>query len=319
VLETAWSLPALARAARLSPPAADPALARIAAAVAARLHPERERAARANAARLFPDLPPRRHAALARRAAAAHVRTVLEYLRALGDPPGAPAARVHLAAPDTLIAALASGRGLVACTAHIGNWELGALALRRLGQPVTVVAEPQYLPAWRGGVRAAKESAGVRAVAPERSAPALLRALRRGETVGLLVDGAGFARGLPARLAGHAVPLPAGPARLAARTGAVLAAGLCTRTRGGGFAVAVEPLGGTERGAVADVAALHAAMAAWLERALLAHPGEWCVFRPFFAEGAGDPAGRSAGARDAAATPLADAAATPLADAARRA
>jgi len=303
-----WTLSVLAGAARALPPAADDRVARAAAGVARRLRPERERAARENLSRLFPELPPPAVAALARAAGTAYARFVIEYLRALDGDPERLAERVRLRVDPAVTEAVAAGRGLVVCTAHIGNWEMGALVLPRFGRDATVVARPQFLPGWRAGVRAAKLRAGLRVAAPEEPAIALCRTLARGGVVALLVDGAGFARGRAARLAGRDVLLPGGPAGLAARTGAVLAGALCRRVGPGRFAVEIEGLAGTATAAGRDEAALHAAVAAWLERAVRAHPGEWCVFRPFFA--AADPApaaavGPAAGA--AAAGPPADA------------
>jgi KDO2-lipid IV(A) lauroyltransferase len=282
VTGNAWGISTLAWAARALPPAADGAAAAVAAWVARGRAPERERAARDNAARLFPGLDERARARLGRAAGVAYARFVIEYLRHLGMEPDAVGRRVSFTPEPWLVDALERGRGLVMCTAHVGNWELGALALARLGRPVTVVARPQFLPSWRARVREAKETAGIRVIAPEGSTPVLAAALEAGGIVGLVVDGDGFSRGAPARVAGSPVLLPYGPAKLAARSGAVLAGGTCRRVGPDRFTGAMEPLAGTEHGPVEDLDTLHAAVAAWLERTLLAHPGGWCVFRPFF-------------------------------------
>jgi KDO2-lipid IV(A) lauroyltransferase len=250
---------------------------------ARRRHPERERAARDNAATLFPRLGAGAVQRLGRAAGVAYVRFLIEYLRHLGRDPEELGQRVLLAPEPRVVAALERGRGLVVCTAHVGNWELGALALARLGRPVTVVARPQFLPSWRARVREAKESAGIRVISPEGSIPVLAQALEKGGIVGLLVDGGGFSRGAPARIAGREVLLPVGPARLAALSGAVLAGGTCRRVGPDRFAAEMAPLAGTEHEPIADPGVLHAAVAAWLEGTLLEFPGGWCVFRPFFA------------------------------------
>lgn len=294
-----WTLALLAGAAGALPPAADDAVAGVAAHLTRRLRPERERAARENLSRLFPELEPRAVEALARRAGAAYARFVIEYLRALRAGPERLAERTRLRVEPALAEAVAGGRGLVVCAAHIGNWEMGALVLPRFGRPVTVVARAQFLPAWRDRVREAKRSARIRVVGPEEPAIALYRTLARGGIVALLVDGTGFARGRPARLAGHDVVLPAGPAGLAARTGAVLAGALCRRGAPGRFAVEMEALAGTAQRAVRDPDALHGAVAAWLERTLRAHPGEWCIFRRFFGPAADAAPERSAVRRPA--------------------
>src|SRR5262249_4501680 len=172
------------------------------------------------------------------------------------------------------------------CTAHVGNWEMGARALVRLGRPIQVIAEPQYAPHWRNAVLGSKRSSGIQILSPNTSPRPLIRSLQEGAVIGLLVDGAGYMHGRQSILAGHATTLPSGPARLAALSGAVLAGGTCFRTAPDRFVSELHALGGTEHGPVRDVDALHAAVAQWLEDLLLAHPGEWCIFRPFFATGA---------------------------------
>jgi KDO2-lipid IV(A) lauroyltransferase len=274
----ATSLAVLSRLAAAIPASWDDGLAR----VLARLTPSsRQAAARANASMLFPGADADD---LARSATRSYARFLIEYLRELGraDDP----VRNPLTVGPGVREALDSGRGLVMCTAHVGNWELGARTLARLGRPIKVIAEPQYARAWRDTILASKQSAGIEIVAPGVSPRALIRALSEGAVIGLLVDGAGYTQGRATHLAGHTITLPSGPARLAALSGAVLAGGTCFRTSPGHFASELHALGGTEHAPVHDADALHAAIAQWLEDLLFAHPGEWCIFRPFFSAAA---------------------------------
>jgi KDO2-lipid IV(A) lauroyltransferase len=249
----------------------------VARAVGALTPPSRHAGARINAAVLFPDVDPE---PIARAANRAYARFLIEYLREMerrDDP-----SRNPLTLGPGVREALDRGRGLVMCTAHVGNWEMGARALARLGRPITIVAEPQYATSWRDAVRSDKRASGMEVVAPDVSPRALVRALEQGAVIGLLVDGAGYSQGRLTRVAGHDVSLPSGPARLAALSGAVLAGGTCFRVAPDRFVSELHAVGGTERSSVRDVNALHAALAQWLEGLLLAHPGEWCIFRPFF-------------------------------------
>jgi KDO2-lipid IV(A) lauroyltransferase len=285
------SLALVSRLAAALPASWDDPLAAVAAAVSVLAVPRRRAHAAANAAALFPGADAR---SLARRAERSYARFLLEYLRDVGRSTGDDAARNPWTIGPGIEEALAQGRGLVMCTAHVGNWEMGARALARLGRPITIVAEPQYAPSWRSAVHEAKRRGGMAVVAPDVPARALVRSLEQGGVIGLLVDGAGYAHGRVTRLAGHRVALPTGPARLAALSGAVLAGGTCFRTAPDRFQSELHALGGTERAPVEDVDALHAAVARWLEELLLAHPGEWCIFRPFFDDA------RQAGERRAA-------------------
>src|SRR5262249_38388179 len=114
----ATSLAVLSRLAAAIPATWDDTLARLAAAFT---DPKRHAAARANSAALFP------HANaedLARAADRAYARFMIEYLRELprADDPE----RNPLTIGPGVREALDSGRGLVMCTAHVGNWEMGA-------------------------------------------------------------------------------------------------------------------------------------------------------------------------------------------------
>ncbi len=268
-------------AARALPPAADDAVARLLAGLARRWRPVREEAARQNLAVLHPGWSPAARAHAARAAGTSYARFLLEFLRHHASDPRRLRRRIDLDLDAGVERALRAGRGLVVCTAHVGNWEIGAVSLAGLGLGVTVVAGPQFAPGWSEPVRRAKAQAGIRVVGSEESPRRLLRDLERGGAVCLLADGNLFARGWPARIAGRELLLANGPARLAAASGALLTGALCLR-RGARFGVTMRSLGGTEEAAAGDARALHAAVAAWLEHVLLRHAAEWCVFRPFF-------------------------------------
>jgi KDO2-lipid IV(A) lauroyltransferase len=143
---------------------------------------------------------------------------------------------------------LAQGSGLVLLTPHMGSFELSAQAYaERFGarQPLTVL----YRPARQPWLRELEETARARpalATAPANLSGVrlMLRALKRGETVGLLPDQ------VPPEGQGVWVPFFGRPAytmtlaaRLVQQTGAAVAV-LCTERlpRGGGYVVRVLPL-----------------------------------------------------------------------------
>jgi KDO2-lipid IV(A) lauroyltransferase len=99
---------------------------------------------------------------------------------------------VHWEGRETLQALLDRGKGLVLLTPHLGSFEVSAQAYAQAfggRQPITVL----YRPARKRWLRALEETARARpalATAPATLAGVrqMLRALKRGETVGLLPD-----------------------------------------------------------------------------------------------------------------------------------
>lgn len=149
---------------------------------------------------------------------------------------------------EHLQALLAEGRGLVLLTPHLGSFEVSAQAYaERFGasRPITVL----YRPARKRWLRELEETARARpalATAPATLAGVrlMLRALKRGETVGLLPDQ------VPPAGMGVWVPFFGQPAytmtlaaRLVQQTGAAVALLWTERLpRGGGYVVHAEPL-----------------------------------------------------------------------------
>jgi phosphatidylinositol dimannoside acyltransferase len=221
----------------------------------------------------------------ARRAAARSVfrsyhRGFVEYL---SHREGGPGARFQGA--EKLYRALAPGRGAVVAAPHLGNWELAALALARLGFRVHVVTGLQYHASVAGAVRGAKESARIQVSTPEDGFLPLLATLRAGGLVLLLADGDVYARGVPARLFGAGVELPPGPALLARRAGAPIVHAHAVRERDGSHRIVFESVDHPDRSlAVADdVARLTEGVARALERVIAANVTQWCIFRPLLA------------------------------------
>jgi KDO2-lipid IV(A) lauroyltransferase len=89
---------------------------------------------------------------------------------------------------EHLLAARARGNGVLIVTGHFGPWELLPLMAVRRYEPIHVVARPldnsrldDLLTAWR-------ERGGNRVIRKREAVQAILHVLRRGETVGILID-----------------------------------------------------------------------------------------------------------------------------------
>jgi KDO2-lipid IV(A) lauroyltransferase len=147
--------------------------------------------------------------------------------------------REHLEKP------LAERRPVVIALPHSGNWDAaGVWLVERLQGPfLTVVERLQPEALFRRFVDF-RESLGMRVVpltGGPRPSPAVLREwLAGGGTVCLLVDRDLTGGGVPVRLFGRATTMPAGPALLAAQTGAALLPAVC-QFDGAGWSFTVHP------------------------------------------------------------------------------
>jgi KDO2-lipid IV(A) lauroyltransferase len=113
----------------------------------------------------------------------------------------------------------AAGKGLILTTAHIGNLEGVARGIARHGWPIAAVADDTSFPELFEHLRAQRKAWGVELI-PWRNLRDLFGVLRRNEILALIVDWGYRADGIPVRLFGSWTTLPAGPAALAAKTGA---------------------------------------------------------------------------------------------------
>lgn len=82
----------------------------------------------------------------------------------------------------------AQGRGVIAITAHMGNWDLVACTQALSGVPLNVVTKTLKTRGFSNTWMESRQRSGVRLLGMRGSALALVRALRKGEVVGLVVD-----------------------------------------------------------------------------------------------------------------------------------
>ena len=149
---------------------------------------------------------------------------------------------------DWLAGLVASARGVILLTPHLGSFEVAGQAYaERFGatRPITVL----YRPARKRWLRELEETARARpalATAPATLAGVrqLMRALKKGETVGMLPDQVPpEGMGVWAPFFGRPAYTMTLAARLAQQTGAALAILWCERLPGGaGYVVRAQPL-----------------------------------------------------------------------------
>ncbi len=119
------------------------------------------------------------------------------------------------------------GKGVLFLTAHFGNWELGSFAHGVYGHPVAFVVRRLDNPLLGSLIDSYRCMSGGRSIDKEDFARQVLRALRRGESVGVLMDQNMMANeGVFVEFFGRPASTTASPARIAQKTRVPLVLGL---------------------------------------------------------------------------------------------
>lgn len=131
---------------------------------------------------------------------------------------------VHADGLTVMDEALAEGNGVIAITGHIGNWELLAGFFGRKGYPVTVIATPVKGAGLQQLNFDVRRSVSVETIPRDGpgAARAILRTLRRGRILAILMDQNTQGQNVEVPFFGRPAPTPVGPAALSLRTGAPL-------------------------------------------------------------------------------------------------
>ncbi len=257
------------------------------------LWPPKRRYILANAAHVLqgsPDDPQVRR--LARRVYATYARYVVELMR-LPSRPAHEAAELVVAAGErggdsfeSMHRELAAeGRGMIAVAAHIGNIEALAAAFAARGWPTYAVADDSAYPELYELLARQRRSWGVEVIS-WRNLREMYRVLRRGAILGLLVDWGYRSDGVPVRLFGAWTTLPAGPALLAARTGARIVPVVSRRQPDGRFVAShLDPIDVADA-SPAEIARGTQAIARALEVMIEPAPEQWYIFKPIWPESA---------------------------------
>jgi Kdo2-lipid IVA lauroyltransferase/acyltransferase len=170
------------------PPARAEAWGRRLGALLGRTVPPRGALVRRNLAQAFPEKSPREIRVLAREVFAHFGGLAAEIAATLEEPLDRLLARVEVVNEGAARAACASGRGVFFLSPHLGNWELAALVTAALGMPATVIARPLDNPRLERKLRAFRERGGNVIVPKAEAAREILRTLRDGGAVGILLD-----------------------------------------------------------------------------------------------------------------------------------
>ncbi len=252
------------------------------------LWPAKRHIIKQNAAHVL-GLPPdhRDVASLARSIYGTYSRFAIEVMRLPSLPADEPARLVATQGPphERFMALWqrceAEGRGIIAVSGHIGSIEVFAGAYAREGIPTYGLADDSAFPELFELLNASRARWGV-TIIPWQKLRDIFRVMRSPAILGMVVDWGYRPDDLPVRLFGAWTTLPAGPATLAARTGAALVPVVARRRADGRYdPVMHEPIEVAD-GSPAELARATQAVADALEDMIAEAPDQWYTFKPMW-------------------------------------
>ncbi|MBU0731187.1 MAG: lysophospholipid acyltransferase family protein [Proteobacteria bacterium] len=116
---------------------------------------------------------------------------------------------------ENLDAALSGGKGAMMITAHFGNWELLGAWLAKNGYPMSVVGTSLYDPRLDKIIVETRKLAGNNFIARGKDTREIIRWLKKGKLIGMLIDQDTKVRGVFVDFFGKPTYTPTGAAELA--------------------------------------------------------------------------------------------------------
>jgi KDO2-lipid IV(A) lauroyltransferase len=179
---------------------------------------------------------------------------------------------------ERLQAARDRGKGVLVLTAHFGPWELLPLMAALRYEPIHVVARPMDNPWLDDFVTALRERGGNRVIKKRDALASILKVLRQGDTVGMLIDQhIDEEQGVIVPFFGRPASTVAAPALLAIRSGAAVLPAVILREGRARYRVRIAEEVPLVRTAdlKTDLAVNTARFTAALERLIRERPEQW--------------------------------------------
>jgi len=180
----------------------------------------------------FPDNPPEWRRRVARASYEHLVREALQVLRLYGRGTAEIQRRTTVEGLEPIRRAIEEGRGALALTGHLGNWEIGAASVAARGIPVDVVAHRQTNPLFDRHWIQVRESVGIRTLVNYDAFRLVPRSLAEGRLVALVTDQNQRARGVFVPFFGRLASTARGPALFALRADVPIFLGAALREPG---------------------------------------------------------------------------------------
>lgn len=196
--------------------------------------------------------------------------------------------RIRYVGDEFLFDALHSGKGIIILTLHMGNWEIGGLALAERGlQPPTIAYYPDsqgIIEERRNRLRKLSNTTHVELRPGEFSAIRFFRILQEGGIIAIQGDRIQHDRGMKMDMFGHEALFPRGPVVLALASEAIILPAFMVMEGYNTYAIHVEkPLAvpvysnteETVRESLSEIIAI-------FEKYIKRYPDQWYTFMPFW-------------------------------------
>lgn len=169
-------------------------------------------------------------------------RYIAELLHVQGVDLGGLRQRMVFRGREYLDEAVGYKRGVIFVSAHFGAMEVGSSAAPMLGYRITAAVQPLKPKLLMDWIAASRARLGVTLIDRDKSGRKLLRVLRRGGLIALVIDmGIQETGGVEVSFFGSPTVFPAGPAKIARWSGAPLVFALARRTADGRFIIQAAP------------------------------------------------------------------------------
>lgn len=168
--------------------------------------------------------------------------------------------------------AISSGKGVIAIGGHLGAWELVPAYFSQLGYSFNVISRSFYDERVGRLIDRIRESKGTRVIRREGPLTRVVKALKKGECLGVLIDQDTKARGVWVDFMGKTAYTPAGVVLLAKRTGSLLLPMAIHRNARGHTIVVDPPVSLDEE---SDIKILVQQCSKAVEKFIVSYPEEW--------------------------------------------
>jgi len=150
--------------------------------------------------------------------------------------------RFRISGEEHLLRALDQGKGVIVISAHLGNFEMALqYPICCLQRPITGVAKKLRYRLLNRWIHGSRTRFGNKLIYKKEAMPAMIKTLRRGELLGILVDQSRYKLAFDVAFWGRKATMTYAPAMLARRCKSPILPIFCVREADGRLAIRVEP------------------------------------------------------------------------------